>query len=105
LIAFTTALRLGRTWPGVACQLAIENNLEATDKQKLHYDATATHHNYHEGQFVLLEDFNFLNKNRKLAPKFSGPFRILQVKGDHNLNCSLPTVAKLSSTSLALNRT
>jgi hypothetical protein len=32
-----------------------------------------------------MEDFNFLNKNRKLAPRFSGPFRILHVKGSHNL--------------------
>jgi hypothetical protein len=78
-----------------ARQLAIENNLEATDKQKLHYDATATHHVYHEGQFVLLEDFNFLNKNRKLAPKFSGPFRILRVKGDHNVELLLTNGCKI----------
>ncbi len=78
-----------------ARHLAVENNLEATDKQKLHYDATATHHNYHEGQFVLLEDFNFLNKNRKLAPKFSGPFRILRVKGDHNVELLLTNGRKI----------
>ncbi len=78
-----------------ARQLAVENNLEATDKQKLHYDATATHHVYHEGQFVLLEDFNFLNKNHKLAPKFSGPFRILRVKGDHNVELLLTNGHKI----------
>jgi hypothetical protein len=78
-----------------ARQLAVENNLEATDRQKLHYDATATHHVYHEGQFVLLEDFNFLNKNCKLAPKFSGPFRILRVKGDHNVELLLTNGHKI----------
>ncbi len=78
-----------------ARQLAVENNLEATDKQKLHYDGAATHHNYHEGQFVLLEDFNFLNKNRKLAPKLSGPFRILRVKGDHNVELLLTNGRKI----------
>ncbi len=60
-----------------ARQLAVEHNLAATDKQKDNYDVKGTHHSYHEGQFVLLEDFNFLNKNCTLAPKFSGPFRIL----------------------------
>jgi transposase InsO family protein len=78
-----------------ARELAVENNLEATAQQKSHYDATATHHVYHEGQFVLLEDFNFLNKNRKLAPKFSGPFRILRVKGDHNVELLLTNGRKI----------
>ncbi len=35
---------------------------------------SAMHHEYQVGQFVLVEDFNFLNKNRKLAPRFSSPF-------------------------------
>jgi hypothetical protein len=75
------------------CQLAVQANLAATDKQKEYFDKTATHHDYHEGQFVLLEDFNFLNKNRKLAPKFSGPFCILQVKGQ-KIVINIATVVK-----------
>jgi hypothetical protein len=78
-----------------ARHLAVENNLDATDKQKLHYDATAMHHDFHEGQFVLLEDFNFLNKNGKLAPKFSGPFRIMRVKGDHNVELLITNGRKI----------
>jgi hypothetical protein len=78
-----------------ARELAVENNLEATANQKANYDHGATHHVYHEGQFVLLEDFNFLNKNRKLAPKFSGPFRILRVKGDHNVELLLTNGRKI----------
>jgi Integrase core domain len=78
-----------------ARQLAAEHNLAATDKQKENFDVKATHHSYHVGQFVLLEDFNFLNKNRKLAPRFSGPFRILRVKGDHNVELLLTNGRKI----------
>jgi hypothetical protein len=53
------------------------HNLATTDQQKEYFDKKATHHEFQEGQFVLLDDFNFLNKYRKLAPKFSGPFKIL----------------------------
>jgi len=47
-----------------ARQLAVEANLEATDKQKAYIDKSAMNHVYHKGQFILLEDFSFLNKNR-----------------------------------------
>jgi hypothetical protein len=72
-----------------ARDLAVENNLLATDKQKEYFDKQASHHTFHEGQFVLLNEFNFLNKNKKLAPKYSGPFKILHVKGPHNVELLL----------------
>jgi hypothetical protein len=59
------------------------------------FDKSATHHEYQVGQFVLMEDFNFLNKNRKLAPRFSGPFRILRVKGSHNLELLITNGRKI----------
>jgi len=52
-----------------ARQLAVQHNLEATEVQKSYFDKSAMHHEYQVGQFVLMEDFNFLNKNRKLAPQ------------------------------------
>jgi hypothetical protein len=69
--------------------------MDATDVQKTYFDKSATHHEYQVGQFVLMEDFNFLNKNRKLAPRFSGPFRILRVKGSHNLELLLTNSRKI----------
>jgi hypothetical protein len=72
-----------------AREIAVAHNLAATDQQKEYFDKRATHHEFHEGQFVLLDDFNFLNKNRKLAPKFSGPFKILRVKSPHNVELLL----------------
>jgi hypothetical protein len=78
-----------------ARELAIAHNLAATDRQKEYFDKQATHHDFHEGQFVLLDDFNFLNKNRKLAPKFSGPFKILRVKSPHNVELLLANGRKI----------
>ncbi len=46
-----------------ARHLAVEHNRAATDEQKKYFDQSATHHKYQIGQFVLMEDFNFLNKN------------------------------------------
>jgi len=78
-----------------ARDLAVQTNLLATDKQKEYFDKKASHHTFHKGQFVLLNEFNFLNKNRKLAPKFSGPFKILQVKGPHNVELLLTNGRKI----------
>jgi hypothetical protein len=94
----------GATLPGdslldhlqAARQMATEKNLDATNIQKAYFDKSATHHDYHEGQFVLMEDFNFLNKNRKLAPRFSGPFRILRVKGPHSVELLLTNGRKIA---------
>jgi Integrase core domain len=78
-----------------ARDLAVQTNLPATDKQKEYFDKKASHHTFHKGQFVLLNEFNFLNKNRKLAPKFSVPFKILQVKGPHNVELLLTNGHKI----------
>ncbi len=78
-----------------ARDLAVAHNLDATDQQKKYFDKKATHHNFHEGQYVLLNDFNFLNKNCKLAPKFSGPFKILRVKNQHNVELLLANGHKI----------
>jgi hypothetical protein len=78
-----------------ARHLAVEHNLAATEEQKKYFDRSATHHEYQVGQFALMEDFNFLNKNRKLAPRFSGPFCILRVKGSHNLELLLTNGRKI----------
>jgi hypothetical protein len=78
-----------------ARDIAVSANMLASDKQKSYFDKTATHHEFHEGQFVLLNEFNFLNKNRKLAPKYSGPFKIIRVKGPHNVELLLTNGRKI----------
>ena len=44
---------------------------------------------------MLLNEFNFLNKNRKLAQKYSGPYKILRVKGPHNIELLLTNGRKI----------
>ena len=68
-----------------ARNLAIENNLLATDIYKRNFDKTATFREFHPGQWVLLDEFNFLGRNRKLSPKFTGPFKILRLKNGSNV--------------------
>jgi len=67
-----------------ARKIAIENNWVATEAYKENFDKKAKDYNYHVGQFVLLDEFNFLNKNRKLASKFAGPYQIIRLKGNNN---------------------
>jgi hypothetical protein len=69
--------------------------LLATNKQKEYFDKTATHHEFHKGQFVLLNEFHLLNKNKKLAPKYSGPFKIIRVKGPHKVELWLINGCKI----------
>ena len=70
-----------------ARNLAVENNLEASDKYKSYHDTAhkAQKHSFQIQQLVLLETYNFLGKNTKLSPKWSGPHTILALKGDHNV--------------------
>ena len=69
----------------LARKLAVENNLQATEKGKEYHDRKAKPHTYSIGQKVLLEEYYFLGKNTKLAPKWSGPHPIVSLKGTHNV--------------------
>ena len=68
----------------LARQLATENNLNATENNKIAFDKKAKPHSFAINQLVLLEEYNFLGRNQKLSPKFSGPHIILNLKGTHN---------------------
>ncbi len=68
----------------VARQLSTENNLLATNETKISFDKHAKLHSFAINQLVLLEEYNFLGKNPKLSPKWSGPHIILSLKGTHN---------------------
>jgi len=67
-----------------ARKIASENNFEAIERQKKDFDAKADFRVFQPGQMVLLDEFNFLGKNKKLANKFSGPYRILRLKDGRN---------------------
>jgi len=68
----------------VARQTAVQSNLESTGKSSDYFNKSAKPHSFAINQMVLLEEYNFLGKNQKLSPKFSGPHIILSLKGTHN---------------------
>jgi len=49
----------------------------------------ASPHSFLENQLVLLDEHSFLHKNAKLAPKWSGPHRIVRLKNENNVELKL----------------
>ena len=68
-----------------ARQIAEQNNEYATSKMQEQFNRKAQPHCFAPNQSVLLRDFTVLGKNAKLAPKWKGPFKIISLKGAHNL--------------------
>ena len=78
-----------------ARQIAYENNQLVTEKSKAYFDSKAKPVDYKVDQYVLLDEHSFLGKNTKLAPKFSGPHRILRLKGNTNVELLLKNGKKV----------
>ena len=68
-----------------ARRIAQEENEQATLQAQQQHDRKAEPHGYVRDQLVLLEDNYFASRNAKLAPKFTGPHRILELKGESNV--------------------
>jgi hypothetical protein len=56
----------------------------ASDEAERHVNKKAEPHAFLPDQLVLLDEHSFLAKNQKLAPKWSGPHKILRLKGECN---------------------
>jgi len=65
--------------------IARQNNKDASDIARQKFDARAAPHKFLPQQLVLLDEHSFLHKNEKLAPKWSGPHKIVRLKGDANV--------------------
>jgi len=70
-------------------QLAFQNNEVNRQHYKDYFDSKVRANVYTVGQKVLLNEFNFLHKNRKLAPKYSGPHSVTKVLHDTNVELKL----------------
>jgi hypothetical protein len=68
----------------IARNVARQNNEDASDAARVQYDSKAVPHKFLPTQLVLLDEHSFLHKNQKLAPKWSGPHKIVRLKGDAN---------------------
>ena len=72
-----------------ARELAQFHNEAAIGKAKDYFDQKARPHQYQPGQLVLLTETNFLKRNAKLSPKWTGPHEILSLKGDSNVELKI----------------
>jgi hypothetical protein len=71
------------------CNVALQNNEDASDFARTQYDLKAVLHKFLPHQLVLLDEHSFLHKNQKLAPKWSGPHKIIRLKGEANVKIQL----------------
>jgi hypothetical protein len=65
-------------YPPALLQLATRHNLVASDEMQQQFNRKAAPYHYFVGQLVFLDEQNFLGRNRKLAPKWTGPHTITQ---------------------------
>jgi hypothetical protein len=69
--------------------IARRNSEVASDKAERQFNKKAEPHSFLPDQIVLLDEHSFLAKNQKLAPKWSGPHKILRLKGECNVELLL----------------
>ena len=60
-------------------QLATHHNIGASDQMQAQFNRNAAPYHYTIDQLVYVDLQNFLGKNRKLSPKWAGPYRITKV--------------------------
>ncbi len=61
----------------------------ASEEAERQFNKKAEPHTFLPDQLVLLDEHSFLAKNQKLAPKWSGPHKILCLKGECNVELLL----------------
>ncbi len=61
----------------------------ASEEAEKHFNKSAQQHAFLPDQLVLLDEHSFLAKNQQFAPKWSGPHKILRLKGDCNVETLL----------------
>jgi hypothetical protein len=69
--------------------IARRNSELASEEAEKQFNKSAQPHAFLPDQLVLLDEHSFLAKNQKLAPKWSGPHKILRLKGDCNVKILL----------------
>ncbi|MGV0982828.1 MAG: hypothetical protein ACOYB0_10755, partial [Polynucleobacter sp.] len=66
-------------------ELAWRNSHHQQELNRQTYDRQAAPHSFKKGQWVLIKEFNFLHKNAKIAQKYAGPYKILELKPHNNI--------------------
>ncbi len=65
-----------------ARKVARQNNENASDVARQQFDTKAAPHKFLPQKLVLMDEHSLLHKNQKLAPKWSGPHKVVCLKGD-----------------------
>ena len=73
-----------------AREMATHHSVQASEKSREHFDAHTFPIKYTIGQLVWLNEHNFLGKNRKLSPNWSGPYPIIKLFWDSVVELKLP---------------
>ena len=73
----------------IAREVARYHNEEATSQAQTYHDKNAGQHLFQVGQLVLLNEPYYLHKNAKLAPKWTGPHRVTDLKNHNNVEIQL----------------
>jgi hypothetical protein len=71
-------------------QISAEHNMHASDQMQAQFYRKASPYNYVVNQLVWLDERNFLGRNRKISPNWTGPYRILQVFHNGVVELQLP---------------
>ena len=85
----------------LARQIAWQNSSHQQELNREVCAHQAEPHNFHKNQWVWLKIENVLNKNRKLAPKYEGPYKIISLKPHNNVQIA---VRKRSHVIVHVNR-
>ena len=68
----------------LAREVAKPNKEAATNEAENYYNKQAAPHQFKIGELVLLNETYFLSPSAKLAPKWTGPHQVAQLKGQNN---------------------
>jgi hypothetical protein len=71
------------------------DNQDATADAREYHDRRAEPHHYVRDQLVLLQDPYFINRNAKIAPRWTGPHRIEELKGDTDVRLKMSSGRKM----------
>ena len=62
-----------------ARHLAAQNSMTVSQQSKDNHDKHAVQHTYKVNDLIWLHEENFLGRNRKISPKWTGPYKIVKV--------------------------
>ena len=73
-----------------ARQMATHHSVQASEQSRNYFDQSINPITYTVGQLVWLNEVNFLGRNRKLSPNWTGPYPIIKIFQNSVVELKLP---------------